>query len=354
VQVGLYMFHGVRFGGDSGRYIEAGQMIVHGIMPSGKALGFMGYNLFVAFFMSVGLGLKGIVFGQVLMSGVAALATYFIAMRLYSHRAGFVAALLFICFLDLQNWNFYIYTDSLFVSMTVIALAAILWAKGSWRILVIVPLVLFAVSIRPNGVILLSAWACYLMILAWGAGYRKIVVFILLVTAGAGLLVIDPYLSAQREELVVQYAKGIVIWGYDQISVTDVGAIELLQTDQHVFIALIQYVFAAPVRVLELFFLKIWYLFLHTRPFYSTFHNIAIVLCLVPVYIMAVVELCRYKSWSPDKMLLIAVGAFQMLLVGATYTDWNGRFLLVILPSVFIFASPVLVKISEIVWKRKC
>ena len=71
-------------------------------------------------------------------------------------------------------------------------------------------------------------------------------------------------------------------------------------------------------------------------PFYSTFHSVAAVLCLVPIYVMAALEIFDRKTWSTDKLLLVALCFFQKMLAGATYTDWNGRFLLVILP-LFLF-----------------
>ena len=71
VQVGLLFFgpHGnlptphfiIRHGLDTVRYLTAAQSLLLGNLPTGGAQGFLGYDLFVAFFLWSGLGQIGIV-----------------------------------------------------------------------------------------------------------------------------------------------------------------------------------------------------------------------------------------------------------------------------------------------------
>jgi hypothetical protein len=79
---------GILYGSDTPRYLEAAKAILMGKFPAGKAQGFLGYDLFTAFFLWSGLGEIGIILTQVLLTLVAAYCLYRLGLRLYDRKAG--------------------------------------------------------------------------------------------------------------------------------------------------------------------------------------------------------------------------------------------------------------------------
>jgi len=67
----LWMKFGIRDGGDTPRYTSAATTILHGNWPTGKALSYLGYDLFVALIYLLGGSRGAIVLAQVLLSGIA-------------------------------------------------------------------------------------------------------------------------------------------------------------------------------------------------------------------------------------------------------------------------------------------
>ncbi len=117
MQFWLFYTGGIRPAGDTGRYIGAAEILLSGHLPTGgKAMSYLAYDGFVAIFIAYDWGQAGIVIAQVLISGIAAFTLYLLASQLYDWRAGLLAAFLFVGFPDLQKWNYYILTESLFIS----------------------------------------------------------------------------------------------------------------------------------------------------------------------------------------------------------------------------------------------
>ena len=119
----LYHWVGPREGGDTIRYVEAAAAWGQGQWPSGRDAFFPIYNLFLAALFGLGLGTAGVVLVQCLLSGVAAWRLYHLAASLYDHRVGILAALFYVTCPELQVWNLYVLTESLFVSLTIVALS---------------------------------------------------------------------------------------------------------------------------------------------------------------------------------------------------------------------------------------
>ncbi|MEI9917202.1 MAG: hypothetical protein WDO14_00200 [Bacteroidota bacterium] len=92
-----------------------------------------------------------------------------------------------------------------------------------------------------------------------------------------------------------------------------------------------------PLYWTKLTALKIYYLLSHTRPFWSSVHNFYSLLILIPSYVLSLVSFRRL-----DKPVLIFATTFlliHILSVGITSEDWDGRFLMPLLPAIFILSG---------------
>lgn len=341
VQILLLARNGIRTGGDTGRYLGAADALLRGAWPVDKATSYLGYDVFVALFRGGGLGSVGIVAAQIALSGIAAFCLYRLARRMYGARTGMLAALFFAAYPEIQTWNTYILTESLFVSMSIIALSLVVEAQRPWQIAFAALALIFACTVRPHAVILLPAVLTYVAYRLWLARhYRWLTVLGLAValTVPLALSVVGGMLA--HETVLDHYVNGTIIWGYDALRLQMPGALApgVTATTNPVGQIL---AFAAdkPVYFLQLVGLKLWYQFLQARPYYSTSHNVFLVATLLPVYALALWGATRPVAHGGARLLLISVVVFQSLVVAVTFADWDGRHLLVILPFLFVFAA---------------
>jgi hypothetical protein len=351
VQVGLFFFGpqgagptlhvGVRYGQDTPRYLEAARTILAGQLPSSFQLRYLGYDLFVAFFMWSGLGQLGIVLTQALLTSAAAYCLYRLACRLYDRRTGLFAAFFYIVYVDIHLWNFYILTDSLFTSLVIISLFLVIEGRGWWRRAVTVPVVIFTCTVRPHGVVLFYALGIYVLHRLWKARNYK-------AFAGVGCLFLIALPSAielvnqllAHSHPVKKYVSGHIIFGYAPNALTLRGTVpERLLRNENPLLESLLFFAAKPRYFLKLAGLKLWYFASHTRPYYSLLHNLFSLSSLALAYALAVWGLFTRTEYSSEIILLTSVCSLQAFAVALTIVSWDGRHLVAILPVVFLFAA---------------
>ena len=351
VQVSLFFFgprpsevtphFGVRFGNDSKRFLEGAESLLNGLLPAGKAIRYLGYDCFVATFLGSGLGLFGVVLAQVLLTSVAAYCLYRLACRLFDHRTGLLGAFLYIGYAEIHIWNFYILAESLFVSMVIISLYLVVTWRGWWRVTIAALVILFSSTIRPNGVILALPVGMYVLYSLFKA--RRHYVFlgavgVFLVSVPIAIKLINAMLV--YTPVLKYYARGTVIVNHQPSALMMTGVLpEHLTHIKNPLLGILFFIAAKPVYFLQLAGMKLWYFFLHIRPFYSDFHNYISLLVLVPSYALALVGMFSRCEYPSGMILLVSVCIFQSLVVAMTFADWDGRFLLVVLPIIFVFAA---------------
>ena len=87
-------------------------------------------------------------------------------------------------------------------------------------------------------------------------------------------------------------------------------------------------------------FYKVFFFFGHIRPFYSQVHNLIIMLVLYPCYLFAILTLKKYPIEQSAKVFICTFILSQAAVVALYMEDWDGRFLLPVIPFVFLLASP--------------
>jgi Dolichyl-phosphate-mannose-protein mannosyltransferase len=340
VQAVLFGRLGVRAGGDTGRYLDAANALLRGAWPAGKAGSYLGYDLFVAAFVGSGLGTGGVVAGQVALTALAAYCLYRLAARAYDHRAGVLAALLYVTCPVIHAWNFYVLTESVFVSTAIVATCLLVEARSPWRQAVALLAVLFASTVRPNGLVLLLGVATCALLSLWRA--RRYAV-LGIVALGAALLAPGAATAVGgmlgQQGLVEEYLRGTIIWGYDDLRLSVPPAIQAARPGSNPIGQVLGMAVREPGYFLELAGLKLGYEYAQARPYYSTGHNAFLVATLLPTYALALWGVRRTPTVPAARVLPLAAVLFQSLAIALTFADWDGRHLLVILPFVFMFAA---------------
>ena len=356
MQIWLYLTGGIRPAGDSGRYIGAAEVLLSGHLPtSGKAMSYLAYDGIVAIISGLGWGQGGVVFLQVIMSGVAAYTLYLLATYLYDWRAGIVAALLYVGFPDLQKWNFYILTESLFIATIILTSYVILARKGWQRIIFGGLLVLLATFLRPNGFIVPLSLLLYVLVWLWQDGKRHLVAGIIVATVvivSVASIWVGGMLS--KEHVLNHYIEGTVIWGHPESALIMPGQIaDCTIAKGNALYEIACFVMAKPLYFIKLAGMKLFYFFLLARPYYSVPHNILIILFLLPVYTLTIISWYRgrkeFVRWGFAAIIIF----LQALVVTFTFADWDSRHLEVVLPLIFLFASGGAVWLPDIVHDKK-
>jgi hypothetical protein len=356
MQFWLYFSGGIRPAGDAGRYIGAAEVLLSGHLPtSGKAMSYLAYDGFVAIILGLGLGQTGIIFFQVLISGVAAYALLLLSTHLYDWRAGYVAAFLFIGFPDLQKWNFYILTESLFISTLILTSYVIIARKGWQRILFGGLLVLLATFLRPNGFIVPLALSLYVLVWLWQDGKRNlvagIIVFGIIVLSVASIW-IGGMLS--KENVLSHYIEGTIIWGHPESALSMPGQVpECTLAQGNALYEIACFAVTKPLYFIKLAGMKLYYFFLLARPYYSAPHNAVIILFLLPVYALAIISWFRgrknFVRWAFAALIIL----LQALIVSFTFADWDSRHLEVVLPLILLFSSGGAVWLLDVFHSKK-
>jgi 4-amino-4-deoxy-L-arabinose transferase-like glycosyltransferase len=341
VQLVLYAIHGIKVANDSPSYIEyATDIAAHFSFDQGHYLRYVGYPFFVALFFLLGLPLSAVVFGQVVLSGLAATCGYRLTRSLSNQNAAFLATLLFVCWPDVQAWNFYILTESLFISLLVVCFFFLSRASSFPSLIPGLVVAVMLALVRPNGFIVLIAVLLYGMVAFARAPLqrRPYLLLPLLLLLPVLLLLLDQYLLFTFR-LVETFERGDIIFKYAPSALVPANPLVMPNPQASPLAKLVFFVVYNTEFFMRLVLLKIVAFFAHIKPYYSVRHNLLIMVVLYPAFFFALRGLLRKGIPIPVKAFAGTVVLLQTVMVALTVEDWDGRFLLSVLPLIFIFAA---------------
>lgn len=322
---------GIRQGHDSPRYIEGADNLLHGRPLEGKQGSYLGYLFVVAVSEKAGLGRGGVVGLQIAVAVLAGLALYDLGRRLGGPLAGGLAAAVMLLNPDVVRWHAYVLTDSLYISLVILSLWSVHRAseRGGYWYVRASAVVLCAALVRPNGWILAPIAGGYWILRAvTGASRRRLAVAGVVVAFGLTAFLVPGFRNGiQGESPDVMLRRGEVIWGYKE------GRLAMPADTRggSGWPAALGYALRHPAASARLAAARVGTELAHVRPFYSTRHNVLIVVVLAPLYLLALVGAAVVRK-TPLARLLLTVTAAHLLVVALTFADWDGRFLLYVLP----------------------
>lgn len=345
---GLMFFqHGIKLVNDSARYIEYATNLHKGFYIDPYNIWYVGYPLVIYVFQLFGTGYGGLIGFQYLLGFVAALALYHASLNVWKNPLGaFLAGCLYIIFIDSAQWNSYVLTESIYVSFTCICLylLSLLYAgkRGSWLYLITASAILFTFFVKPTGVALLGATfsaGLYISIKRLPNWWSRVIVIV--VAGGLFLLLVNRML---RHYLIMEnYQKGEIIYavtlmpdhrGYDLLIVTPPSNAYVPPDHYPPILKIVAFIFHHPVYWTKLSLAKAFYFLAHVRPYWSAFHNIYSLLILLPCYFFFIRGL--KKQTSTVLVFMVSFCLLHTLSICFTSEDWDGRFLIPMLPVIFL------------------
>lgn len=337
--------YGVRVMGDSEGYIAYAQSIADSFhFPDNYQKKYFGYPLFMAGLFKLGMGMYGVILAQTLISGVAAAAVYSTARRLAGNLlAPVLATVLFICWYDMQQYNGFILTESLYISLFVFAFYFLAKAdrnilKSCWAL----PFILFCCIVRPNGFIALVGYLGYLFIIVYTSIPSKPKRMALLASAVvvplAAVLVVDQYLLTSFT-IVETYEKGHLIFMYPELQVNSAQPIVMPPADASPLEKILYFAWHNTSYFLRMSGLRFLLFWGNVKPYFSVWHNLAIVLVLYPLYFFTGKAMLHKSMPKPLAVFALLVLLQQCFITTITSEDWNGRFLMSLIAFVFILGA---------------
>ncbi|GAB3655461.1 hypothetical protein GCM10028791_26730 [Echinicola sediminis] len=343
---------------DTDRYLIYAQEIrERGIFFKPHEFWYIAYPLFIIGMTSIYDALGMVVIGQLVLSYLAMLSIYASAKKLHHHpQAGLIAGLGFFAFFMIPYWNFEIYCESLLISLNSLALYFIIkWLYGNrgWKVVVPGALIIFtALFTKPTGVALLSGMLVLFVLVSWDRISSKPVRLFLVIATVFSLLVVANFMLSTFT-FIRDYQIGEIIYNLEVLPFEEHEAWLKLDVPEQLYLPdpawppllqLFLVVVMNPWYAFKLFVAKLFYYLFYIRPYYSWMHNLYMLMILVPMYIGFI------KCMFSDKIMRnikVVVGVFVMVsLLSPTLMtiDWRSRFLVAVLPWVFVMGSGSLVK----------
>lgn len=317
--------------------------IINGNISILKYKSKVGYILFLVPFLYFDLPLYNVVLSQILITSISAFCLYKISEKYFCKLSGIICIALFLLYFPLQLRNFYILTEMLFIDISIILTFFIVFFKKKYLPIIII-LILFLISIRPNGILFLfSVLASILFFLITNKKY--IYLFFYLIFCLSILYPIINILNEnfQQLNLIRSLNKGI-IWGYSfetkQICKASCLANELINNNYpNSLLGYIKFVLVNFTEYFKIFLYKIFWMIVRARPFYSDLHNLYILFFGVVMYSSLIYGFIKKPKNLFSINFINFYVLFSIITVGLTFADWSGRFSLYCLPFVMIFSS---------------
>lgn len=338
VQGVLFYNTGVVTSLEAEKYIREGTSLAeNGTLTETRFLFYLPVILLIAFCRLLHLPLGFVVAVQVLTGAVALYCFYRVALHLTNRLWALGISLLLACCIPLQEWNMYLYSDALFISLSIIFFSILYFGSVHKRfgllVMLLIPLVwCFA---RPAGVLFLLP----LFILLFTVKTRNrlyllgmlaaLVVMIVLAGAyfngGGDLDTLKPYIEEHIICFVPQNAA--------------CAELDVVHTGNQLN-DLFYYILHNPGHFFSLLLKKLVSFFNFTRPWYSSAHNLAMIIFMMPLYLFFLPGIIYlYRNRKPFAWFVISVLVIYPVGVVMQCDDWHSRFTMPILPLMMLVAA---------------
>jgi hypothetical protein len=144
------------FGSDTFRFIDGSIKLQNlDLISLQKSWGYLTYVLIFyltdIFFNS---NYDLIVLYQIFINYLSSIFLFYLTKQIYNSKSAYLTFILYIGYLDIQRWNFILYSDSIFVSLLIISLYLLINTKNFRDIFLFAPIFILTICCRPHGILL--------------------------------------------------------------------------------------------------------------------------------------------------------------------------------------------------------
>lgn len=337
IQAVLFLKFGARTSVDSELYLADAMNLLNGQLPEGRSIWYVSYSTFLAFTFFCGGDNMVVVLVQIALSGVAAYCLYQLAIEIFNKReVAILTVLFYLLWIKIHEWNTFLYTESLFTSCSIISFAVLMKSKNAWHYLLAALLILFTFFIRPTGFALVIGLLCYGLFSLRKEYLKRVIPLGFIGAIGVLVLLVG---MLESFTLIESYAKAEIIYPNITLGMEAPSDLYIPGADHSTLVRLFLFAVYNPIYFLKLFSLKLFLFLGNVKPYFSVLHNTVIVLILYPLYFLAIKGFLKFPAHRKEKYFVIGFVIAQALTVSLTSENWDGRFLVPLLPFVFLLAA---------------
>jgi hypothetical protein len=339
VNVAIVAAVGIQEGFDTRVFRSGAAHMLAGEPLQGKEPSYRGYAAVLAICSTLGIGEPGAIAFQFGAAALATLALFALGRSLGGVTAGVLAAAFFVVDVDVARWHVYLLTDSLYMSLVVLATWSVhRAARGSWPARAgAAAIVACAAVLRPNGWLLVPIALIYWIVRTSAQPSLKIAAWAAVLIGFTGALVFGgtsrgAFQSERPDESLRQ---GVLISNFDGWRLTMPADAAPSEPSLG---GVLSYILRHPWATTKLAAARVGIELAHARPFYSRAHNVVVLGMLALIYPLVALGFSRHAD-QPLVWLMAAIAVSDFLVVAATFADWDGRFLLHTFPLMVVLAS---------------
>ncbi|MEO6819275.1 MAG: hypothetical protein ABI266_07545 [Ginsengibacter sp.] len=343
VQIILYVHNGIVTDLEAKKYInEATFFIKNGHLSTGNFYLYSTEIFLIVASLKLKTGFILVVIIHWIMNLLATYMFFTIAMNfLKKEILAVIVTFLYIINIPYQVYNSFLFTESLFYSLTIIYSGFLLRLTIlNLKNIIFIFLFLLLLSItRPTGILFFGATAIYVFfkfLHHWSIVQKMVLLTVSLVLF---IVLINSMMQSGGElNLMLPFVKENIICG---VNTTINANIQTLQNDTSLY-GLLYYITHNPGHFLHLAWLKTISFFAMTRSYYSLPHNILLILFYYPFYLMSILDIRnQFKTGKKKLNYFISIIILYWLTSVFTCDDWHGRFFLTISPFLFLLGMSI-------------
>jgi hypothetical protein len=349
VQAGQLFIKGITANMEAQVHINvANYFLEHGHFEVPKSWFYAIPTLLLAFCIKTGIGYWGVIVVQLAANAAATICFYKMCLHISQSRSvAFIASFLLIVFIPLQVWNTFLYTESLFISGTIIFSYLLVRSRlGAAALAGLFCGLLLLMLIRPFGILFVAPAFLY-VVQQKITGKNALLKQALVVLSALGAVVLLLNIAFKKGggdfDLMKPFVEGHIICFMPTAQPAE--PLQLANTGQPMA-DLMYYILHNPAHFFKLIFLRLLSFFNLARPYYSTAHNLLLYAVMLPVYLLAIAGLFK-KTAMPGRFYLLALIALYAIAVTFQCDDYHSRFAMVVFPYIFYFAASGAVRIVQ-------
>jgi hypothetical protein len=311
---------------------------------------------------------------QIFLNFISTICFYNLCSKIFkSDRVAFFSTLLLILFFPYQQTTHWLYTESIFCSLTIMLFYALFSYKGAKNILASGSILFLLILTRPAGLLYLVISCAYILINISDEVHNKSIwqkynwiilplfIFILLpfiffhfvnnnnivfdykMPSNAELDILKPI----KDQNVILGLKNI--WGKENSLSPKLDLVE-----ENSLYAYVYYILNNPFNFIKLASLRVFSFFIFLRPYYSFVHNTVLLLLIFPVYFSFLKSFKKLRSMNKRFLnyTLIAI-TVTCLATAVSFDEWNSRFTLPIVPLILFPCGYYISKLYNNTLKHK-
>jgi hypothetical protein len=338
----LYKY-GINTNGEAIKYIEDARRILDGekLRIEFFSIFYIVYSLIISVFIYFSLSFDTIAVIQILFCFIAGCCVFKILQEITGDKTiAYICLIFYLACFPLQKWNFFLYTESLHTSFTVIGLYlfyCILYKNQTskwWLYLFILLLIIFS---RPVGItFLLASFLTWLICIVkkknTAAYYSAIIGCIIIVI----LILLSPFTfyfnpdSLRRMEIICQVPQTNASLNYREYNNSGLSSFFYVITHE---IGLKNFLLTG--------IKKVGYFFGMIREFYSLRQNSILLFTDILLYPLTIAGIFFFRNTKAFYIKLFSLLYILITATGIFFTcdEWSNRFIAPVLPHIIILGG---------------